>query len=111
MGNYITSCSANGGILNGSMVLDDSTGNVTSYTSSNNGVGTVTNRNPNSTNLNFSVQFNPNPRQYPVVATPNGTGGWRGNGGANPEEAAAEPWTATAVEPDHKPAETAESVC
>jgi hypothetical protein len=111
MGLYITSCTANGGVLNGSMSLDESTGNVTSYTSSNSGGGSVTNRSPNSTNLNFTVQFGTNPRVYPIIATPNGSGGWHDNSVGNAPEADAEPWTATAVEPDIKPTDKSTPVC
>ncbi len=98
MANYTTSCTANGGILNGSMVLDTSTGDVTSYTSTSQGTGTVRNNNPNSTSLNFNVKFGTNPRVYPVVAAPDGNGGWRGTGGAPSPGAEVETWTATATE-------------
>jgi hypothetical protein len=99
MANFIATCSANGGILNGSVSIDPATGNASNYQSNGNGVGNVDNNNPTSSNLNFTVQFGTNPRRYPVTAVPDGNGGWRGTGGTNSPEAGIEPWTATGVEP------------
>jgi hypothetical protein len=110
MANYTTSCSANGGILNGSMQLDLSTGNATSYTN-NNGVTVVPdNIGASSSNINFNLNFANDPKTYHINARPDANGhSFSGSGGAPGPGADVDPWTATAVEPLPKSAEDSES--
>ena len=93
MGNFTSSCTANGGILNGSMVAAD--GNVSSYTSNTAGAGTVNNTGNSSSNLSFTVEFAGSSRKYPITANPNGNG-YQGSANSGGPEAGQDPWTATA---------------
>ena len=96
MGTYNTSCTGKT-ILNGSMVA--ASGNVSSYSSTSAGTGTVNNTGNSSSNLSFTVSFpnssNPN-RQYPITASPNSSG-YSGSAGGDGIEGGEDPWTATDV--------------
>ena len=92
------SCRRDNGILNGSITIDDATGDVTSYVSTNGGTGVVNNLGASYANLNFNVRFGTSPRVYPIQAVNNGRGGWDGDSDPPGGRAAIEPWTATAVE-------------
>ena len=97
MGSYNTSCTGIS-ILNGTM--EAANGNVSSYTSSSAGAGTVNNTGNSSTKLAFTVQFAGSNRRYPVTANPAGTG-FSGNANDNGIMDSEDPWTATATpEPD-----------
>ena len=91
MANYTTSSGFDD--LNGSMVADGD--NVSSYTSTTQGEGTVTNL--GGTGLRFQVRFSAVPRPYTInaSATPSGDG-FSGNANNNGPENDEESWTATA---------------
>jgi len=96
MANYTTNSGFND--LDGSMVVSGS--DVSSYTSTSRGAGTVTNL--GGTGLIFNVRFTGVPQTYHINASTNGTGysGNANNGGAT---AVQETWTATATTGKSKP--------
>lgn len=97
MGNFTTSCAASGGILNGSMVAAN--GDVSSYTSTSAGAGTVNNTGNSSTNLSFTVEFARSSRKYPITASPN-SNGYGGGANASGIGGGEDPWTATIITAD-----------
>jgi len=89
MGNYNTSSGFSD--LNGSMVTDGD--DVTSYTSTTRGAGTV--NNVGGSGLHFNVSFSGVPQRYNINASANDNG-YNGKANNNGPAEAEEVWTATA---------------